>query len=48
MCIRDSPKAIHYTDGGPWFEDYQDTFYGDLWKEAEHNLIMQRDWENES
>jgi hypothetical protein len=42
------PKAIHYTDGGPWFEDYQDTFYGDMWKDAEHNLIMQRDWENES
>ena len=36
------PKAIHYTDGGPWFEDYQDTFYGDLWKEAEHNLLLER------
>ena len=36
------PKAIHYTDGGPWFDDYQDTFYGDLWKEAEHNLVLEK------
>jgi len=27
----ENPKAIHYTDGGPWFEDYQDTFYSDYW-----------------
>lgn len=35
------PKAIHYTDGGPWFEDYQDTFYSDLWKEAKKNLSLE-------
>jgi lipopolysaccharide biosynthesis glycosyltransferase len=27
-----NPKAIHYTDGGPWFENYQETFYSDIWK----------------
>jgi hypothetical protein len=26
-----SPKAIHYTDGGPWFEQYKDCEYADLW-----------------
>lgn len=26
------PKAVHYTDGGPWFENYQETFYSDIWK----------------
>jgi len=27
----ENPKAIHYTDGGPWFEGYEDTMYSDLW-----------------
>lgn len=26
------PAAIHYTDGGPWFDKYQDTMYSSLWK----------------
>lgn len=26
-----SPKAIHYTDGGPWFKDYEHTFYSRRW-----------------
>lgn len=25
------PKAIHYTDGGPWFANYQDTMYSKEW-----------------
>lgn len=25
------PSAIHYTNGGPWFDDHQDVDYGDLW-----------------
>lgn len=25
------PKAIHYTNGGPWFENWQDVPFGDLW-----------------
>jgi len=32
----ENPKAIHYTDGGPWFEGYENTFYSNLWiKEKE-------------
>lgn len=27
----DNPKAIHYTDGGPWFKDYQQTMYSHRW-----------------
>lgn len=27
----DNPKAIHYTDGGPWFDGYENTMYSDLW-----------------
>lgn len=35
-CLNDyyyliNPKAIHYTDGGPWFEQYQDTMYSSQW-----------------
>lgn len=26
------PKAIHYTDGGPWFDGYTNTTYSHLWK----------------
>lgn len=27
----ENPKAIHYTDGGPWFDNYEETCYSDLW-----------------
>lgn len=27
-----SPKAIHYTEGGPWFENYLKTEYGAQWQ----------------
>lgn len=27
----DHPKAIHYTDGGPWFPNYKTTHYSDIW-----------------
>lgn len=33
--LMENPKAIHYTDGGPWFEHYKDTMYSDRWYEAE-------------
>ena len=26
-----NPKAIHYTDGGPWFDNYKQTMYSNLW-----------------
>lgn len=28
-----SQKVIHYTLGGPWFSDYRDVMFGDLWVE---------------
>ena len=27
-----SPKAIHYTEGGPWFPEYRFCDYHDIWK----------------
>jgi hypothetical protein len=28
-----TPKAVHYTRGGPWFEQWQKVDYADLWRE---------------
>lgn len=25
------PKAVHYTSGGPWFRNWQDVAYSDVW-----------------
>ena len=32
--LLENPKAIHYTDGGPWFKnyEYQQTMYSDRWR----------------
>jgi hypothetical protein len=38
----DHPRAIHYTDGGPWFENYQETTYSDMWKRERDNLNVCR------
>jgi len=28
---KDAVKCVHYTDGGPWFEEYRHCDYGDVW-----------------
>ena len=28
----DKPNLIHYTEGGPWFENYRDCEFHELWK----------------
>jgi len=30
-----APKNIHFTRGGPWFPDFPDVLYGDLWLDEE-------------
>lgn len=32
------PKAVHYTNGGPWFKDWQEVAYADRWLELAHKL----------
>lgn len=27
------PKIIHYTDGGPWYKEYENCDYADLWRQ---------------
>jgi len=39
------PDVIHYTLGGPWFPDYQDVLFGNLWTEEYER--WQRSCDNE-
>ena len=32
----DKPKAIHFTDGGPWHNGYEKVEFSDLWREYLH------------
>ena len=34
-----SPKAIHYTEGGPWFENYRHCEYHQHWKDTLHLMM---------
>ena len=34
-----TPKILHYTEGGPWFENYRDCEYSDIWKKELINLF---------
>lgn len=36
-----TPKALHYTDGGPWFTNYKDTEYNALWNK-EYEIYRQQ------
>lgn len=33
------PKIIHYTEGGPWFENYKDTEFADLWTQELREML---------
>ena len=35
----ETPCAIHYTNGGPWFSNWQNVDYADLWR-AERDLYL--------
>ena len=32
------PKVLHYTEGGPWFDNKRDCEYSDIWKKEVINL----------
>jgi hypothetical protein len=33
-----TPKAIHYTEGGPWFDNYKDCEYADVWNSYKEDM----------
>ena len=35
----DKPNLIHYTEGGPWFENYRDCEFADLWKQELFDMM---------
>lgn len=34
-----TPKAIHYTEGGPWFEKYRNCEYSSIWKQYLNRML---------
>ena len=34
-----SPKLLHYTEGGPWFENYRNCEYHQLWKHELQDMM---------
>ena len=34
-----SPKVLHYTEGGPWFKEYRDCEYNNVWKKYLANML---------
>ena len=35
----ETPKLIHYTEGGPWFENYRNCEFSDLWKQELQDMM---------
>jgi hypothetical protein len=35
-----TPKVVHFTRGGPWFEQWQDVDYGELWRAERDEMLM--------
>ena len=33
-----TPKAVHFTRGGPWFDNWQHVDYAELWLDEERDL----------
>jgi len=38
-----TPRALHYTEGGPWFENYRHCDYGDVWKKYLTDMMYTND-----
>lgn len=37
--VEGTPNVVHYTRGGPWFENWQDVDYGTLWIEERDRYL---------
>jgi hypothetical protein len=38
----DNPRAIHYSDGGPWFKNYKQTYYSNYWWDEYYEYTYSR------
>jgi len=34
-----TPKLLHYTEGGPWFENYRHCQYNQVWKQELQDMM---------
>lgn len=39
---RGTPNAVHFTRGGPWFKNWQNVEYGDLWRAERDAMLAQQ------
>ena len=39
-----NPKAIHYTEGGPWFENYRFCEYHQIWKDTLSEMMTNNNY----
>ncbi|MET0313605.1 MAG: hypothetical protein ABW275_04365, partial [Hansschlegelia sp.] len=37
----ETPAAVHFTNGGPWFADCADVAFADLWL-AERDMVLRK------
>jgi len=37
-----TPKVVHFTRGGPWFEQWQNVDYGELWRAERDEMLRAR------
>jgi hypothetical protein len=35
----EKPKLIHYTEGGPWFENYRNCEFAQEWKDNLYQMM---------
>ena len=38
----ETPNLIHYTEGGPWFENYRNCEFSSLWKQELQDMMNER------
>ncbi len=37
-----TPNAVHFTRGGPWFDNWHNVDYGDLWRTERETMLSRR------
>lgn len=42
------PKAIHYTEGGPWFKNYRNCEYSDNWMNEYNDIVKEKETDMEA
>ena len=38
-----TPRALHYTEGGPWFKNYRNCEFHQTWKDVLSDMMENKD-----